>query len=183
MKNLIEKDRFIIRKIQEKDLLGIFDMESDPDVHQFLGKKPMLHISEAEEQIRRFQKQYADYGIGRWAIINPHSEEFMGWTGFKFMDYAVNGHIGYYDFGYRLRKKYWGRGLATATGHAVLKYGFSKLGFEKIYAMAEYTHHNSIKVLIKVGMQQKEIFDSVVDHYWFSQEKKEWLNKNKNRIL
>ena len=43
MKVHIETDRFIIRELEEYDAEGIFELDSDPEVHEFLGKKPIKH--------------------------------------------------------------------------------------------------------------------------------------------
>lgn len=66
----LETNRFILRDIEFNDANDIFELDSDPEVHKFLGKKPIKTIDEAEAIIDYIRKQYYDYGIGRWAIIN-----------------------------------------------------------------------------------------------------------------
>lgn len=73
------------------------------------------------------RQQYIDNGIGRWAIIEKKTNDFIGWTGLKFVTDLTNNHKHYNDLGYRLRKKYWGKGIATETAFASLSYAFDKL--------------------------------------------------------
>lgn len=61
----------------------MFDMDSNPKVHEFLGKKPITSLKEAEDIIENIQWQHKQFGIGRWAIADKNKNEFIGWTGFK----------------------------------------------------------------------------------------------------
>ena len=55
------------------------------------------------------RQQYIDNGIDRWAIINKETNDFIGWTGLKFVTETTNNHINFYDLGYRLIEKYWAK--------------------------------------------------------------------------
>src|SRR5687767_9366407 len=95
----IETPRCIIREIRHEDVDGMYEMDSDPEVHQYLGKQPIQSRDKAQEYIGLIHQQYADFGVGRWAVIDKQTNEFIGWTGFKFMN-KVNGRTNTYDFGY-----------------------------------------------------------------------------------
>ena len=47
--------------------------------------------------------QYVKNGIGRWAIIDKNTEDFIGWTGLKY-EQNLRKEFNYYDLGYRLKK-------------------------------------------------------------------------------
>ena len=89
--------------------------------------------------IEYIRAQYEKYGIGRGAVIDKKSNEFLGWTGLKY-ETKVRKSFNYYDLGYRFKKKYWGQGIATETAEASLKYGFDTLGLNKICAAVEVNH-------------------------------------------
>ena len=175
-KIFFETERFLIRELSLDDVDGIFKMESDPDVHTYLGKKPIKTKEEAMAAIEFVRQQYISNGIGRWAIIDKKTGDFVGWTGFKLITESINNHINYYDIGYRLRKEYWGKGIATETATAALKYGFENLNTETIYSFADCNNIASNKILEKIGMTRKEkfIYDGV-DHYWYEIAKGESL--------
>ena len=61
------------------DDAGILDLDSDPDVHRYLGGKPIKTIEEARSGINYICGQYERNGIGRWAVIEKATEDFIGW--------------------------------------------------------------------------------------------------------
>ncbi|MDC1259519.1 GNAT family N-acetyltransferase [Flavobacteriaceae bacterium] len=156
MKVHIETERLLIRDLEEYDAKGIFQLDSDPDVHEFLGKNPINTIDEAKQVIDFIRNQYVDNGIGRWAIIDKKTDDFIGWTGLKY-EQGLRVDFSYYDLGYRLRKKYWGKGIATESAIQSLKYGFEKLDLKEICAAADVDHLVSNKILKKIGLKFIEI--------------------------
>jgi ribosomal-protein-alanine N-acetyltransferase len=53
---------------------------------------------------------------------------------------------------YGLDCQYWGKGLATEMGRAMLEYGFHQLGFVTICASTDPPNRASIAVLERLGM-------------------------------
>lgn len=177
MKIYIETNRLILREIDECDLQGIFELDSDPEVHRYLGKKPIKGIQESESIIKYIRKQYEEDGIGRWAVIDKKTNEFIGWSGLKY-EKEVRTEMHYYDLGYRLKKKFWGRGIATETALEALNYGFQKMGLKEIYAGAHIDNIGSNKVLQKVGLKFLETFEyDSAPHNWYKITKNEWQEK------
>jgi len=179
MKIFIETERFFLREIQEEDENGFFELDSDPDVHRYLGNKPVENIEQIRETIRYVRQQYVENRIGRWAIIEKNTNNFIGWTGLKLVKESTNNHINYYDLGYRIIKKYWGKGIATETAKASINYGFTKLLLNDIYATANCDNLASNKILNKVGLRLIETFDlKGVNHNWYTINRNEWLDKS-----
>lgn len=178
MKIHIETKRLLLRDFEELDVEGIFKLDSDPAVHEFLGNKPIKTRVEAEEIVKYIKNQYKNHGIGRWAIIDKKTQDFIGWSGLKY-EQVVREEFNYYDLGYRLRKEYWGKGIATETAIVSLKYGFEKLNLEEIGAAANIHHTASNKILKKVGFQFIETFEFDNDaHNWYKIKKSDWLKSS-----
>ena len=178
MKIHIQTERLIIREIEESDATGMFTLDSDPDVHEFLGKKPIKTIEEAKQSIEHIRKQYKANGIGRWAIIDKETGDFIGWTGLKY-EQGLREDFDYYDLGYRLRKEYWVKKIATETAIASLKYGFEKMNLKEIGAAADINHIASNKILTKIGMKFIDKFEYVgLPHNWYNIKKEEWSAMN-----
>jgi [ribosomal protein S5]-alanine N-acetyltransferase len=167
--------RFILRDLDEQDVEGMFALDNDPDVHTYLGNRPIRHREEAQAIIDAVRMQYRENGIGRWAIIDKATNEFVGWTGLKY-EQSLRRDFRYYDLGYRLRKKYWGQGIATETALASLYYGFTKMNLSEIYAAAHIDHAASNRVLRKVGLTWQEtfVYDGSV-HNWYKVEQAAWM--------
>lgn len=174
----METDRLFMRELIPEDAEGIFELDSDPEVHLYLGNNPIKTIEQAAEVIQFIRQQYADNGIGRWAVIEKTTNTFIGWGGLKLMKDTINGHTNYYDLGYRFMKKYWGKGYATETAIASLHYGFNELKLPEIFAMADKQNAGSNAVLVKAGLKFVELFyDDGIPHNWYKITQEEWDNK------
>lgn len=181
MKIISETERLIIREILPTDVDEMFELHSDPEVHTYLGNKTITSKEKIIEIINFVRQQYIDYGVGRWAMINKKSDEFIGWTGLEFVTKETNNHINYYDLGYRLIKRFWGLGFATESALASLDYAFDKLNAKEVYAIADCRNEGSNKILKKVGLHIIETFDlDGVKHNWYKIDQAEYENKNPN---
>lgn len=168
----IETERLYFRELLETDVEGIFSLDSDPEVHQHLGKNPIKNIQQAKDVIKFIRQQYVDNGVGRLAIIEKESSDFVGWGGFKLITDLTNGYKDYHDLGYRFLKKHWGKGYATESSKAAVEYGFNELKLPSIYAIADIDNLQSQRVLKKCGFIEKEIFNyDLVPHYWYEHHK------------
>ena len=162
----IETPRLIIRELLPEDETAMFKMDSDPEVHRYLGNRPYRHIAESRENIAFIRRQYEENGIGRWAVTLKDAGEFIGWTGFKLMREMVNGHIGHYDFGYRHMRRHWRNGYAYEAASAALEYGTAVLGLKKIYAMTDAENVGSRHILGRLGFRFVEIFSYDGQPFW-----------------
>ncbi|TKC05898.1 GNAT family N-acetyltransferase [Pedobacter frigoris] len=182
MKVFAETDRIILREIVMEDAPAMFEMDSDPEVHRYLGKNPVKTITQVEDYISFIRKQYIDYGIGRWAIVDKATSEFVGWGGLKYRTDTVIGHTGFYEVGYRLLRKFWGRGYATESARASVKYAFEELNLDAVYAMASVENAASRNALLKTGLK----ITAQLDHEgipcdWFEITKGDWNKQNSIR--
>lgn len=158
MEVFIETERFILRELIREDVDGIFRLEADPEVHKHLGNNPILIKEQALDEIFFIQAHYEEYGIGRWAIIDKKTNDFVGWVGLEYITEETNGKKNYYDLSYRLIQDYWGKGIATETSLSVLNYAFSIMKINEVYAMAEPENIASCRVLENIGMEFVETF-------------------------
>ncbi len=175
MKIFLETSRLILRELLPSDDQGMFELDSDKDVHKYLGNNPVTTIEQSREIIKTIRQQYINNGIGRWAVVEKSTNNFLGWTGFKLVKELTNNHIDYYDLGYRLIKDYWGKGIATEAAKACLNYGFTELNQKIIYGMTDVNNKASRTVLEKSGLKYKETFSlNGVPHVWFEISKEDW---------
>jgi [ribosomal protein S5]-alanine N-acetyltransferase len=158
MKIFAETDRLILREVLPMDIDGMFELDSDPEVHKYLGNKPVTDKEQIINVIQFIRQQYVENGIGRWAIIDKKTNEFIGWAGLKFVTEETNNHQFYYDIGYRLKRKYWGQGIGTETALITLNYAFKILQVNEVYAAASCENVGSNKILQKIGLNLIETF-------------------------
>ncbi|WP_316635642.1 GNAT family N-acetyltransferase [uncultured Flavobacterium sp.] len=159
MKEPIETERLLLRELQLSDVDGMFELDSNPNVHLFVGNKPVKSIEESIGYIKNVQQQYAALGTGRLAVILKETNEFLGWSGIKFITYEINNHKDFYEIGYRFIEKHWGKGYATEAGKASIDYAFNVLKADAVYAYADPGNENSRKILEKLGLQYVNSFE------------------------
>jgi RimJ/RimL family protein N-acetyltransferase len=155
----IETARLILRPLTEDDAEGMFRLDSDPEVHRYIGNKPIKTLQEAMDVITFIRQQYIDNGIGRWAVIERSTGNFLGWAGLKLMRTYINGHIDHYDIGYRLIPEYWNKGYATESALAWKDHALNTLKVDKIYGVAHIDNAASNRILQKTGLQFVEQFE------------------------
>ena len=159
MKEPIETDRLVLRELLFSDVDGLFELESNPNVHLFVGNKPVTHIDECRAYVEFIHQQYKDFGTGRWAVILKETNEFLGWSGIKFITNEINNHKDFYEIGYRFIEKHWGKGYATEAGKAFIDYAFNEMKVDALYAYADAGNENSRKILEKLGLRYVNSFE------------------------
>ncbi|MDQ6471084.1 GNAT family N-acetyltransferase [Flavobacterium sp. LHD-80] len=159
MKNPIETERLLLRQLQMSDVDGMFELESNPNVHLYVGNKPITDIDQSRAYIEFVNQQYKDFGTGRWAVILKETNEFIGWSGIKFITHEINNHQNFYEIGYRFIEKHWGKGYATEAGKAFIDHAFNEMKVDAVYAYADEGNTNSRKILEKLGLQFVNSFE------------------------
>ncbi len=157
----IETERLILREVRDEDLEGMFELDSDPKVHQYLGMKPITTMEQAQKNLDFIRRQYDERGIGRFTAIEKATGEFIGWSGLKLNSgdaEELGPYRDFYDVGYRFIPRYWGKGYATESAIASLEYGFETMNLPTIYGAAETENIGSNKVLMKIGLNYVEQF-------------------------
>ena len=175
MKFYLETERLILRDLLESDAEGIFTLDSDPIVHQYLGNNPIKTMKQAEDSINFIKQQYEELGIGRFAAIEKSSGEFIGWSGLKLNTgekEVLNDRQDFIDIGYRFIPKYWGLGYATESSIATLQYGFETMNYNTICGAADVENIGSNKVLQKIGLQ-------FVNEFLYEQTRCNWYELKK----
>ncbi len=164
---VLETDRLILRPLELSDAQEMFAMDKNPEVHKYLWQKPAQTIEESIKVIDYVLSQYKTNKIGRFATILKDTKEFIGWNGIKFVtEQPENGNINFYDYGYRLNEKFWGKGYATEASIAWLDYGFNQMKIEKMNAYTHAENQASNHILKKIGMSLIEKYLDNSDTYW-----------------
>lgn len=172
-----ETDRLFFRELVPSDAEDMFLLDSNPNVHRFLGNNPQTDIQQSRDVIEFVRKQYETNGIGRWAAIEKESGQFIGWAGLK-LERNVNDRAVFYDIGYRLQERFWGKGYATEATIAFLKYGFQELKAERINAYTDSDNKASQRILEKSGLKHIETFTHEnKPWFWYEITKAEYENR------
>lgn len=152
---ILETERLIIRPISMDDLDGFFEMDSNPNVHTYLGNKSITTKDQAKKYIEGILNQYDKFGIARWAVEDKETHQFLGWTGFKYIDESepINGKSDFLDIGYRYIEDAWGKGISSEAAFACKKYYDEYLTHYNLHAFTDKNNAASRRVLEKIGLE------------------------------
>lgn len=156
MNFLILTERLILRTWETKDVEQCIEMNQDADVMKYF---PAILTKEQTIQFYdRVQKHFLENGFGLYVVENKQTKAFMGYTGFMIANFEAS-FTPCVEIGWRFKKQYWGNGYATEAANACIQYGFSKLGFDKIYSFTATPNIKSENVMKRIGMVKTGTFN------------------------
>lgn len=165
---ILETDRLLLREMKLSDAEALFEMDRNPKVHEYLWNNPLTDISEVNKIINSVQEQYKQNKIGRFVMVLKETNQVIGWAGLKFNTEMVNNKIHFYDIGYRLDEKFWGKGYASEASFAWLDYGFKTMKIPVMEAAAHSDNIASNRILQKIGIQMTETYlEDGVSWNWY----------------
>ncbi|WP_176585799.1 GNAT family N-acetyltransferase [Priestia megaterium] len=142
----IETDRLLLRNFSKEDSHGLLEYLANPRVNCFLEDK--VHtIEEAASQIQKRKKD----------------DSFVA-VCLKDSDYLI-GEIFYlkedpdtYSIGWHFNAEYEGKGYASESVKAFLKYLFGQLDARRVYAYVEEDNYKSQKLCETLEMRKEGCF-------------------------
>jgi RimJ/RimL family protein N-acetyltransferase len=141
---LIESERLRLRPLTSDDVDDLVALHAKPEVEQFMGTFDRTRMI---EWVAVVQQDYAERGIGRLAIIERDTGQFLGRSGLKYLP-----EFDETEFGWVLDPSVWGQGYATEAGRACAQWGFDNLEVPHLTAMIAPDNERSIAVAKRIGM-------------------------------
>lgn len=155
-KYLFTSSRLGFRTWLDADLDQMTVLNSDKKVMEYFPFLPTE--KETREFIQRMQDQFSKNGFCYFPVNHLKSKKFIGFIGLSVQNFDSE-FTPCIDIGWRINKKYWGKGLATEGALACIKYAKDKLDIRQVYSMASKTNTRSIKVMEKIGMSYIKDFE------------------------
>jgi len=162
---IIETPNLTLRYITSLDAPALMPILGDEEVMRYSIIGVHNH-----RQIKQFIEQrllsYLEYGFGLYALVHKQNQEMIGYSGFFIQSIEQRKEV---EVGYRLAHKYWGQGLATEAGKAVIEYGRERFNFQRFICLIETENQRSIRVATKLGMKlEKKIIYHGLDVAMYS---------------
>lgn len=175
---IVTTKRLMLRDFAEADWKVAHDYASDTEVVRYMDWGP-----NREEETKNFVHR---------AIAHQHETPRLGYDlaiVLKSKNMIVGGcgiHVSNPDnregwIGYVFNRNYWGKGYATETAEALLKFGFERLNLHRIFATCDPANIASARVLEKIGMKlegrlqehkwakskwRSSLLYAILDHEW-----------------
>ena len=148
---LLETERLVLRRVAMADLDKMAQLNSDREVMRYIGDGAVWTRAQSEARIRRILKVYEIFpGLGLWIGEEKANRRIVGAFALNYIPKTVEVEVGY-----RLSKSAWGRGFATEGARALVRYGITKLGLDRVVGLTHPANDASKQVLMKAGLQAR----------------------------
>lgn len=145
----IETERLLLREILPEDAEAIYRIFSDDKVTEFYDLVTYTSIDQARELIDFFDESFELERAIRWGITLKPDDTVIGTCGYVWLR-QYRGEIGY-----DLASAYWRQGIMSEAVEAILEYGFTDLGLNRIEALVMKENVASAALLRSLGFREE----------------------------
>ena len=150
---VLETDRLMLRKLCVEDAAFILQLVNEPAFLRFIGDKGVRTLDDARDYILQGPvDSYERLGFGLYLVELKESGTAIGTCGL--IKREVLEHV---DIGYAYLPEFWGKGYAFEAAAAVMEFGKSAYGLERIVAVVSSDNYGSIRVLEKLGLRYERM--------------------------
>jgi len=140
-------ERLVIREVSISDEVYIYEAASScPKINMMHGNE-FKNKESVSNYIEVLKKEYKNEKYKTLALADRCSDKFLGLITLDVDKIFPRAEISYW-----IDKRYRNKGYATESVKAIIKYGFSKLGLNRIQGMHFTNNPASGRVLEKAGM-------------------------------
>ncbi len=146
----IVTNRLVLRHIEMRDSMDMYEYASIPDVCEYLLWSPHINLAATEGYIEFLQERYRKGLYGDWALALKETDRMIGTCGYALVDTKSNCC----EIGYVLSPKYRGLGYMTEAVEAVLRLSFDVLKFERATLRIIAENEDSVRLAKRIGFSE-----------------------------
>lgn len=151
--NILETERLSLRRLVPDDLDALFALYRDPEMRRYYPEGT-LSYEETREELEWFLNGHPRHPeLGLWATIHKPSGQFIGRNGLLPWTIDERDEV---EVAYMIDKAFWGQGLATEVGRALVQYAFARLGLTRLICMVDPHNQASAAVARRIGMRLEQ---------------------------
>lgn len=144
--------RVRLRPMERSDLRVLHGFYADPELMRFITGRPRTPW-ETRSRLRKDLRHHREFGFGLCIAEWREDGTVIGRCGLE----PVQGPAGLEgEAAWMFAKRWWGRGLASEVGAALISSGLDDLGLSRVFAVAHIENAPSIRVMKKLGMREVE---------------------------
>lgn len=147
MRRLPESARLSFRTWTHDDLDLAMTLWGDPKVTALIDARGVLDRAAVEARVAIEIENEKRFGIQYWPMFLKDGGELAGCAGLRPRD--VEQRI--FEIGFHVRTQFWGIGLASEAGRAVIDFAFNVLDASSLFAGHNPKNDASRRVLLKLG--------------------------------
>jgi ribosomal-protein-alanine N-acetyltransferase len=149
--SILETPRLQVRKVALSDGSFFLRLLNDPSWLENIGDRGVHSDADAVNYIKNnIWAQYEAYGYGMYALQLKSTSSPIGLCGLVKRDFLSAP-----DLGFALLPDYLGQGFASEAARGLMLHAQSKLGIERLYAIARRANHRSVRLLERLGFHHE----------------------------
>jgi len=150
----IETERLILRPFQQDDVLSVLNnWAGDEEVQKMYGEPVYNSPEKVKGLLEKYIVSYNSDFTFRWAVIEKESGECIGQIAY----FLVDKNNSWGEIEYCIGKAYQGKGYATEATKEIIRYGFDRIGFNKVQICVRPSNIKSTRVIEKCGFEYEGI--------------------------
>jgi RimJ/RimL family protein N-acetyltransferase len=144
---VLTTSRLTVRQFTADDATELHGICGDRRTMRYVGDGMVLTQARCAEWIEESLVDYATRGYGASAVYVQGDPKMAGYCGIVTARRRADPEIIY-----ALRPRWWRQGLASELVPALLQFGFSTCGLQRLVATIRPENHASLRVVEKAGM-------------------------------
>jgi RimJ/RimL family protein N-acetyltransferase len=135
-----------LRQWKDSDLEPYAAMNADPEVMRFFPRP--LTFEDSAASLARLRAGISERGWGLWAV--DVDGVFAGFTGLAEPTFRAH-FTPCVEIGWRLRREFWGQGVAYAAARRAMAFAFSELNLRSLVSFTSAINVRSRKLMERLG--------------------------------
>jgi ribosomal-protein-alanine N-acetyltransferase len=159
---ILETERIVLRRVTLEDGMALFEMRSNVEAMQYIGRPIAETIEDAHDLIRRIDEMMAKETAVHWAITLKGEDELIGTIGF----WQLLKQSRRTEIGYMLHPNWHRQGIMKEALELVMKYAFEVMNLHSVEARTSPDNEPSIKILERNGFVKE---GHLKENYFFNE--------------
>jgi RimJ/RimL family protein N-acetyltransferase len=152
---ILETKRMILRQLTTADADFMLKLMNEPAFIRNVADRGIRKRADAAAYIaEKILPSYANFGFGFYRVDLKETSSAIGICGLVKRDTLKN-----VDVGFSMLERYWGNGYAFEAASAMMEYGRTTLGIDRIVGVTAPGNLASIRLLEKLGLEFQRKID------------------------
>ncbi|KPU44329.1 ribosomal-protein-S5-alanine N-acetyltransferase [Oxobacter pfennigii] len=145
----METERIRFSKWTDDDFSLAVQLWGKEDVTRYICASGKFTEQDIQKRLNFEISNQKQFNVQYWPIFGTPVDELIGCCGLRPFKSEENS----YEIGFHLRKKFWGQGYAFEAAASVIKYGFTIIKADKLFAGHHPQNMSSKKLLLRLGFK------------------------------
>ncbi|MGC5627581.1 GNAT family N-acetyltransferase [Georgenia sp. Z1344] len=161
-------ERVALRKAIDRDLDGLVELRSDPDVRRHLGGA--VPEGRVRDLLTARSISWSTEGSGEFVVADAESDDLLGMVVLDRRSATRPGHVRdegeELELSYVLRRSVWGRGLAREAAGLLLREAAAHLEDQPVLLVSTVDNARSIGLARRLGFEDAGTFTEFDAEQW-----------------